>query len=412
MPSSQDSFVDSTPTSWRAALRSGAFLTPARCRAYAWILIAFGFTMILALLATAHGNVGFDGQPLGTDFSQVYVAGLSVHEGAPALAYDNAAHAAHQKAVFGPATPFYPWGYPPLFLVVAALLAFLPYLGALVLWQGLGLAAYLAVLRAIWPQGQGPVLMAGLAFPAVAINLMHGQNGLATAAAMGAGALLLPTRPLVAGVCFGLVAYKPQFGLLVPLALLAARNWRALLAATATVLVECAGATALFGLDVWRAFLGSLAFSREAVIEQGGAGWAKMQSVFAAIRALGGAVPLAYAGQTAAALVCAAVVVWLYARRADPRLAGAALLTGALLSTPYCMDYDMLAIAPALALLAAVVMERGALPYEKSIMALAFVAPLLARPLGSAAPIPLGALSMAALLAAIARRAARTGGAA
>ncbi|MBB4198479.1 hypothetical protein GGD83_002280 [Rhodoblastus sphagnicola] len=402
MSSSENFIAAPAPKAWRAALRSGDFLTPTRCRAYALILIVFGAALIAALLAMAHGNVSFDGQPLGSDFSQVYVAGLSVHDGAPALAYDNAAHAAHQKAVFGPATPFYSWSYPPVFLIVAALLAFLPYLGALALWQGLGLAAYLALLRNIMPWRRAALY--GLAFPAVAISLMHGQNGLITAALMGAGAVLAPARPVLAGVCFGLVAYKPQFGLLIPLALLASNNWRALLAAGATVLAECGAATALFGVDIWRDFLGSLGFSRVVLIEQGGAGWEKMQSVFAAVRALGGSVPLAYAGQGAAALACAAIVVWLYARRADFRLAGAALLTGALLSTPYCMDYDMVLIAPALALLACVILERGALPYEKSIMALAFAAPLLARPLGSVAPIPLGVLAMAALMAAIARR--------
>jgi len=387
-------------TNWRDALKSGDFLD-GRAGIYTKLLLAVGAVMIAALIATAHGNLAFDGQPLGTDFSQVYVAGLSVHEGGSALVYDNAAHAAHQKAVFGPSVPFYPWGYPPLFLAVAALLAFLPYLGALALWQGVGLAAYLASLRLAWPQG--PVLYA-LAFPAVTINLTHGQNGFVTAALMGAGVTVLKARPVMAGVCFGLLAYKPQVGLLIPLALLASRSWRALLAAGLTVIVQFAATTALFGIEVWRAFLGSLAFSRAVVLEQGGGGWEKMQSVFAAIRALGGSIPLAYAGQGAALLAGAAVVVWLYGRRADFRLAGAALLTAALLATPYCMDYDMLVIAPALALFASIITERGALPYEKAIMALAFVAPLLARPLGSVAPIPLGIFSMAALLAMIARR--------
>jgi hypothetical protein len=386
---------------WRAALRSGDFLAR-RADAYMKILLALGAAMIAVLSLTARGDLAFDGQPLGSDFSQVYVAGLSAHEGAAAAVYDNAAHAAHQKAVFGPTAPFYPWGYPPLFLFVAALLAFLPYLGALALWQGFGLAAYWASLRLVWPRAPA---LAALAFPAVTVNLIHGQNGFVTAALMGAGAALLRPRPALAGVCFGLLAFKPQIGLLIPFALLASRSWRALLAAGATVIVECVATTVWLGDDVWRAFLGSMAFTRHVVLEQGGAGWEKMQSVFAAIRALGGPVSLAYAGQGAATLACVAAVVWLYGRRADHRVAGAGLLTAALLATPYCLDYDMLVIAPALALLAGVAAERGALAYEKSIMALAYVAPLLARPLGGVAPIPLGMLSMAALLGAIVRRA-------
>jgi hypothetical protein len=41
--------------------------------------------------------------------------------------------------IFGAATQFYGWHYPPFFLGLAALLALMPYALALALWQGVTL---------------------------------------------------------------------------------------------------------------------------------------------------------------------------------------------------------------------------------------------------------------------------------
>ena len=37
----------------------------------------------------------------------------------------------------------------------------------------------------------------------------------------------LDRRPVLAGILFGLLAYKPQFGLMIPLVLIATQRWRA-----------------------------------------------------------------------------------------------------------------------------------------------------------------------------------------
>ena len=76
-------------------------------------------------------------------------------------------------------------------------------------------------------------LLLALAFPAVFVNIGHGHNGFLTAALIGAGLLMLDRRPILAGILFGLMAYKPQFGVLIPLVLAATGRWRAFLAARA-----------------------------------------------------------------------------------------------------------------------------------------------------------------------------------
>src|SRR6201999_1961959 len=95
------------------------------------------------------------------------------------------------------------------------------------------LAAYLATIRAILPRPE--TLLIATAFPAVFVNVGHGQNGFLTAALLGGAMQLLDRRPWLAGVLIGLLAYKPQFGVLIPVALLASQRWSSIVAAAATI---------------------------------------------------------------------------------------------------------------------------------------------------------------------------------
>src|SRR5579863_9761652 len=109
------------------ALRSGAFLTRERARLVGLALLA-AYAFGLAYLGlTAHGLSDTQGRPLGTDFSNIYAAGTYVLDGRPEAAFDPALQYAREQAIFGIATPFYGWHYPPFFLLVAAPLALLPY---------------------------------------------------------------------------------------------------------------------------------------------------------------------------------------------------------------------------------------------------------------------------------------------
>ena len=108
---------------------------------------------------------------------------------------------------------FYGWHYPPFFFAVAFLVASLPYALGLALWLAASFAAYLAAILAILPRPE--TLLIAAAFPAVFVNIGHGQNGFLTAALLGGALLLLDRRPWLAGVMIGLLAYKPQFGAMI-----------------------------------------------------------------------------------------------------------------------------------------------------------------------------------------------------
>jgi Glycosyltransferase family 87 len=394
-------------------LRSGAWLTRERLRLVAFALLAAFVLGAGFLIATSNGLNDRFGRPLGTDFSNVYAAGTYVLDGEPGAPFDPPRQFAREQAIFGQATEFYGWHYPPFFLAVAAVLAAMPYWLALIVWQGVTLLLYLWAMRTIVaasssPPGRGTEkmwLLLALAFPAVFINLGQAHNGFLTAALLGAALTQLDCRPVVAGVLIGLLAYKPQFGLLVPLVLAVSGRWRVFASAAVTLAVMTLAVTFAFGADVWSAFLATGKFTRTVVLEQGGTGWYKIQSVFSWVRMWGGGIALAYVVQAAVTVTIAAALAWLWRSRAAYPLKAAALLIGTLLATPYSLDYDLMLLAPAIGYLAYDGFARGFGAYEKTVLAALWIVPLVARSVPQATLIPLAVPIMLLTFAMLLRRA-------
>ncbi len=385
-------------------LRSGEWLKLARARGYSLILLGICALAIAGWIAVSDGLIDRNGKPLGTDFSNVYAAGSLTWQGRPAEAYQPALQHAEEQAVFGGReVPFYGWLYPPFFFSVAFLVASLPYAWGLAIWLAASLAAYLAAMRAILPRPE--TLLIATAFPAVFVNIGHGQNGFLTAALLGGGLHWLDRRPWLAGVLIGLLAYKPQFGVLIPVALLAGGRWSSIAAAAATVATLLAVSFVTLGGDVWHAFADSMTFTKTVVLEQGSTGWEKIQSVFSAMRMWGAGVHLAYAVQIALALMLAASLASLWQSNAEFELKASALATASLLATPYVLDYDLVALAVGIVFFVRHGLNRGFRTFEISLSAAAWIAPLLSRGVAGAAGIPLGLMVLLAFYVFTLRRA-------
>jgi hypothetical protein len=377
-------------------IRTGAWLTPRRLRNYAIILVAAYAAAAVLWIALAHGLVDRNNKPIGTDFSNVYAAGTLALAGKADAAYEWESEHAVEKAVFGGRDiPFFGWHYPPLFLIVAAVLALVPYGWALALWMATTLSAYIVAIQAIVPR---PItVFVALAYPAVFVNLGHGQNGFINAALLGSALLLLDCRPLTSGVLIGLLAYKPQFGVLIPLVLLATARWTVIATAAGTVLVASAATLAMFGTKVWVAFLASTTLTRHIVLEAGNTGWEKIQSLFSAVRMWGGSIDMAYAAQGSLALGVAVALIWLWRSEAAYDLKAAALAVAVLIATPYVLDYDLMMLAVAIAFYTRHGLARGVRDFELSLLAFVWVAPLLTRPLAEVTGIPLGLIAQIVL---------------
>jgi glycosyl transferase family 87 len=194
---------------------------------------------------------------------------------------------------------------------------------------------------------------------------------------------------------------------MIPLVLAATGRWRCFAAAAATVALLALAATAVFGPQTWHAFLESTRFTRVVALEQGNTGWYKIQSAFSWARMWGGSIPLAYALQGALAVALAGAVVAVWRSVAAYALKAAALCLAAILATPYTFDYDMMVLAPAIAFIAVDGFARGFGPWEKTALAVLWLAPLVARNVAQATLVPFGALAMLAMFILLLRRTTR-----
>jgi hypothetical protein len=196
--------------------------------------------------------------------------------------------------------------------------------------------------------------------------------------------------------------YKPHLLLAVPIALVAARRWRAV----AGVVVGAAGLVGLscvvFGLAAWRGFLDVAPYARM-TLETGLVDPARMASVFAAVRVMGGDVVTAYGAQIPVSVAALAVLWWGAGRRPGGVAEGALMVMAAMLATPFLLSYDLVCLAWPLAWGMGVALRTGWLGWEKVVLLLGYLLPLLFLALGSVG-LPVAPLVMMGLLAVAMRR--------
>jgi hypothetical protein len=204
-------------------------------------------------------------------------------------------------------------------------------------WLATQWYAFYRVLR--HEMGQGALLFA-LATPAVLIGTIGGQNGGWTAALMGGGLVLMERRPYLAGVLFGMMVYKPHLALLLPVALIAGRQWRTFVATGATAAALLGTSVAIFGVQLWEQYFRNANALRHVILEDNGVVH-RMVSVFVAARPLGASIETAYLIQGAFALIACAVVAAVWFKGAPAGIRNAVLLLGTCFATPYLQDYDL-----------------------------------------------------------------------
>jgi Glycosyltransferase family 87 len=339
----------------------------------------------------------YDANGLGipTDFVNVWSAGRLVLEGHAAQAYDWDIQKAVQVAVLGQSYPGnFAWHYPPPFLFVASLLAHFPYAVAFIGWGAASLVPYLAVMRAIVGRPFG--LLLAMAFPVVLTNTLVGQNGFLTASLIGGALVLMPARPILSGLCLGLLTYKPQYGLLFPLVLIATSQWTVFVTAALVAVAMALASWLAFGTESWQAFFHWMPMFSQAFLTEGRAPWWKLQSLFALVRYFGGTEQFAWIFQWIMTGSVAVGLVLMWRSRVSYSLKAAALAAGTLLVTPYLFMYDMMVLAVAVAFLVRIGLETGFHRYELAALTCAFI--LIASFSFLGLPVGLGATLIVASL--------------
>jgi hypothetical protein len=258
--------------------------------------------MSLVRIFSAQTGIGPLGFPMRSDFISFWTASALALQGRPEAAYDMPAHRMAEQALFSDMEGYSAFFYPPVFLVICLPTALLPYFWSLAAWIAATGFAYLRVMKRLMPRGTLPIL----AFPAVLMNVIYGQNGFLTTALFGAGIMLLRRHPIPSGLCFGCLIYKPHLALALPFALLVRKEWTTLASAFVTAIGLCSLSFILLGSRTWAAFLAATPMAR-ATLEQGLIEPHNWASTFAGVRLLHGSI--------ASRMACNLWSAWLSSRR-------------------------------------------------------------------------------------------------
>lgn len=301
--------------------------------------LLFLFIGVLALVTVLR-------EPFQMDFVSSWAAARLGLEGNPAGAYDVAVHRAVELQATSVGQLHF--GYPPFFMLLTAPFGLLSYPVAAVVWVTLTFALYATAVRlwaadALWP---------ALALPPVLVNAITGQAGFLTAALFVAGAALLPRRPFAGGLVLGLLAVKPQLGLVLPLVMLAGRHWRAMAGAALSSAGLLLIGLIAFGWQAYQAWIGQAGLFAS-VASEGLVGWHRMASVYAAARFAGLDAGPAWILHGLVGLAALAATLWIWHRGADWGARIGALAAATMLASPYMFGYDSLILIVPLAWLIA-----------------------------------------------------------
>jgi arabinofuranan 3-O-arabinosyltransferase len=347
-----------------------------RLQAYGYALVAIYAVFFATAFRAGGWIIDNAGLPIYTDFAVWWAGGIQALHGSPAAVYDPTEFYRIQAALFRLGEAVYlNCPYPPTFFLVLAPLALMPYRYAFITWDVVTLLGCVAVVYMI--VRRLPAIALVLASPFTAWNFIAAQNGLLTASLLGLSLLLLERQPVLAGIFIGCLTYKPQYGILFPVALVASHQWRAVVSAGVAAALLAAASIALFGVDAWAAFPGGLVAQGKLSLAAGpGSDWSYLQTVYGLIRSLHGSARLAWLVQGFTTLATA-VIVWIVWRsRVTYPLKAAILSASALLATPYAFAYDVAAIVVPAAFLATDQLRRGLLRGEQTMWMILFAASL------------------------------------
>ncbi|AVX03311.1 hypothetical protein MXMO3_00779 [Maritalea myrionectae] len=361
-------------------LKSGDWLNAERVR----IAGSFAFIAYIGLLVFVvffpNGFKSANGQYLILDFNSFWTAAKLALAGDSLTPYSGQPFLELQKEWTGFQDTSFAFFYPPTWLVYVLPFGHFSQPIAYFLFNLIGFGLVILFGRALFKSWKSAFILC--AFPAAMNCMLHGQNGLLSAALLGGAMLCLQHRRFVlAGIFIGLLSYKPQLGLIIPLALLFARHWHTFLSAAVTTIAIAVVSLLIFGLETWMAFFEQLPIASY-VLRNGIVNWEKMVSVYAALRVLGLSDTWASAIQI---LVSLAIVLLLFQiwrpkphhtqqsqAYTDKEMANrsAILIAGGLVFTPFALAYDFMILIVPIAYLVKSGVEEGFQPYEKTILAI------------------------------------------
>ncbi|WP_374310740.1 glycosyltransferase family 87 protein [Dongia sp.] len=319
-------------------------------------LVFANFLVVLALLtqwlkAIITGDLGFRDHVIGLDFVNTWLGARLTLAGDVGALFDFGAYNKLLQGFFGADLPGHIWSYPPHLLPLIAPLGAVPYVAGYALWCALTLLLFLWGARSLGFRGVDLLLLA--TSPAIAMNIVVGQTG-----ALAAGCLMLALgyaarRPFLAGIAAALLTVKPQYGMLLPIAWLLQRRFRAIGFAILATLLLIAISIATVGWPAWEGFINVTTPAMREVMLSGELPAARLMrpNWASSLQLLDVPTQAAFLIQSIISVVIAALWLRLAWRNrganavaSRPELA--LLLLGSVLVTPYIHNYDLVLTAP------------------------------------------------------------------
>jgi alpha-1,2-mannosyltransferase len=217
-----------------------------------WGIGLFGLTwFIYAHTMMTTGLIDRAGRFKGTDYTFFYVMGSLVLDGRTDALYNPDAHLKQGQLRIEPGLQLraeYP-NYGPQIALLFSPLALLPFGWSLAVFLLLTALCYGLSVWLVWRECEGlrdhghlVALLAGSS-PLFLTLFRYGQLTAVGLLIFSAGFVAMRRqRFFVAGLILGCLAYKPQFGVVLGVVLLASRHWRVLAGAAAAVAVQLASA--------------------------------------------------------------------------------------------------------------------------------------------------------------------------
>ena len=355
------------------------------------------------------GNIKFQ------DFLQFPISARLIAHGHADQLYDDEVLAREIRATVGRDTRVYlQYFYGPQVALPFISLASLPFLTQAEIWVALSLLMYFACVCLIWKRcaalrpSRALVAICALAYPPLFHFFVRGQLSAVVLVCFTAAYLAFSAqRDFLAGVALGLLAFKPQFLVAIPLILLLAQAWKVFAGVVISAAAQLGLASLYFGRAVMQAYLARLLQSAshpgstELIFSP-----IQMHSLYSFWELL---IPwrpgvwILYV-LTSFAVIGIAAAIW---KSSTPlALRFSALMFAAILVNPHVYIYDLLALAPALLLLIDWSLNNVDQPVKPALdvlLYLAFLLPLFG-PLAHWTHLQLSVVVFAALLWILRRR--------
>ena len=314
-----------------------------------------------------------NGYPRCIDFGFFWLSGKLAVAGDTARIFDYPAWSAVQAAFFDPGScpNFNRFYYPPTLLFFTYPLGLMPYVVALAVWIIASFILYLAAVYAILPRRTALIAAATPAFVMLS-NVLMGHTGFLTAALMGLSLVFMERRQWLSGVFLGLLTYKPHFGLLFPIALLASRNWRVIGSAALTTVILGVLAAMAFGYEGWVQFIDALT-DRNSGLGPAAGVMPRLQSVFGLFQLVGASTRVSWSAQLVVSVIVVLGIWMIWAKPAALNLKAAALCAGSFLVSPYALFYDLSILSIAVAFFVKEGLSGGFLPGERTAILICWV---------------------------------------